>query len=652
MNMQTRIAKECTQSSGENSEINEYFIAHRDSFIAVIRALLTDFVNINPCYRSVDSARDLACFVKRLDHERLGFLSVTLPDLMSSLFSWTQGGNPSYNGWRKASRAEYPAFLGRLFFEVYNQGENHEMAFSQIYQVCVLFKKLRGPYRKTVLRKNLLSFVEVDSSLGLIDFQSEPLKPILTNAQALIQSLFKDVELTPDMLLPRPGPGATNTPVDKHLRYVPHTVYTELDEMFDYLNTFYFHHWDPVEDARRYMCLPVKEEAESRYKQIPKYLGKPRGICIEENEMQFFQQALKRYLYKLLESHPATRGRINFTSQELNRNLALAASVTQEFATLDAQEASDRVARYLVHLLFLNTPIFHQLDAVSTRLIRLPNEQLLYANKFAPMGSGVCFPVMAVTFWALIRSIIKLSSIDDSEKLSKQVYVYGDDIIIPTQAVQAVYDYLPLFGMKLNVDKSFTRGLFRESCGIHAYNGVDVTPVYVNYVTKTSQDRSDTTVLLSLIAKESQFHERGLHNTSQCLQNLVRKHYWEVPLVGANSPVLGFKRDGVTDYEEVLRFSRSVKWDPDTQQPLYNIQTVVPEYKDEGLLVEGCRYVRNLVSGKRPGTIYPQCEDDPWMPFRRDPKCFVLTSEDLGNSIPGDVEKLRVKRRWLLMSHI
>jgi len=652
MNMQIRIAKERTQSSGKTSKIDDFYRAHRDNFIAIIEALLADFVNINPCYRSVDKARDLATFVKRLNHERLGFLSKSLPDLMSSLFCWTQGGKPSYNGWRKASRAEYPAFLGRLFSEVYNQGENHEMAFAQIYQVCVLFKKLRGPYHETVLRENLRSFVEVDSSLGLIDFQSEPLKPILTNAQALITSLFKDVELSPDMFKPRPGPGATNTPVDKHLRFVPHTVYTELDEEFDYLNSYYFHYWDPVEDARKYMSLPVKEEAESRYKQIPKYLGKPRGICIEENEMQFFQQAIKRFLYKLLESHPATRGRINFTSQELNRNLALAASITQEFATLDANEASDRVARLLVHLLFLNTPIFHQLDSVSTRLIRLPDDNILYANKFAPMGSGVCFPVMAVVHWALIRSIIKLSSVEDSENLSKQVYVYGDDIIIPTVATQAIYDYLPLFGMKLNVDKSFIRGQFRESCGIHAYNGVDVTPVYVNYVPSNNQERSNTTVLLSLIAKEAQFYERGLYKTSQCLQNLVRKHYWEVPFVGADSPVLGFKRDGVTDYEEVLRFSRSVKWDPDTQQPLYNLQTVVPKYRDEGVLVEGCRYLRNLVSGKRPGTVYPQCEDDPWTPFKRDPSSFILTSEDLGNSIPGDVEDLRVRRRWLLMSHI
>lgn len=606
-------------------EIQKYYTECRGFILDMFHSVLSDFVNLNPLYRDVDLARDYKTLEMRISSEGLGFISVTLPQLMQDLFCKIEGGTPSYDGWKKHSHAEYPAFLGRLFGEVYARGPYEAVSFGQIYMICSIFKKLKGPFRESSLHRNLCSFKVVDQEIGAIDYRSDVLGPIILDASNALVHLFERMsdKYLKGFLKPRPGPGATNTPVDKYLRFRPHAIYEPLDDEFGYLDWYYKHHWDPVEDAKRYMCLPQKGDAESRFKFVPKYLFKPRGICIEENEMQFFQQSLKGFLYEWIESHPATRGRINFTHQSVNRNHALTSSISKEYATIDMSDASDRVSRELVHRLFMRTALLEPLDAVSTRRIKLPDGTTIYAHKFAPMGSGVCFPVMALVHWALICSIIRLSVLPDSEKVAQRVYVYGDDIIFPVEACEAVYTYLPLFGMKLNKTKSFYRSSFRESCGIHAYNGLDVTPVYVNYVNQLNQDRNDTTTLLSLIAKEQLFNKRGYSETARCIRKHVHSTYWLLPFVGEASPILGWRRDGRSDYRRVVPYARRRRYNADLQTPEVSLQCVVPKKEPPTDLHDGDGYLRKL-----------------------------LTNADEASTMPGSVEELTVRRRWVSVQAI
>jgi hypothetical protein len=121
------------------------------------------------------------------------------------------------------------------------------------------------------------------------------------------------------------------------------------------------------------------------------------------------------------------------------------------------------------------------IEACSTVTVVLPKVkgfkfiEEMPIKKIAPMGSAICFPIMALVHFALIKAILNRSSI--ARVNTRDVYVYGDDIIVNRQCVQAIYDYLPLFGMKINTDKSFSRSYFRESCGLHAYKGAEVTPI-------------------------------------------------------------------------------------------------------------------------------------------------------------------------------
>jgi hypothetical protein len=247
-------------------------------------------------------------------------------------------------------------------------------------------------------------------------------------------------------------------------------------------------------------------------------------------------------------------------------------------------EASDRVSRELVYRLFGDTPLWPMLDAVSTRVITFPQDikgvpSELYVQKFAPMGSAVCFPIMAIVHFALIKAIIQLSTIGSAMEVSKHVYVYGDDIIIPREAVQAVYDYLPLFGMKINEEKSFHKSYFRESCGLHAYKGKEVTPVYNNYTLTSTQERDDTTTLLSSVAKEYGYAYKGFRTTSRVIREHTHHAYGQLPFSAADSPLLAWKRDGY-DFSHMHKYyAKGRKFDWGEQSYYYKVRTTEPRFK-------------------------------------------------------------------------
>lgn len=119
-------------------------------------------------------------------------------------------------------------------------------------------------------------------------------------------------------------------------------------------------------------------------------------------------------------------------------------------------------------------------------------------RKFAPMGSAVCFPVEAICFWALALAAAYSSNATIIGEWSgyinrlftdrlrpherERVSVFGDDIIIESQHVNAVMEVLEAVGLSVNRDKSFWEGPFRESCGHDYFKGRLVTPIRCNHL--------------------------------------------------------------------------------------------------------------------------------------------------------------------------
>lgn len=279
---------------------------------------------------------------------------------------------------------------------------------------------------------------------------------------------------------------------------------------------------------------------------VPKDSRGGRVISEEPLETQWIQQGQRRVLCDAIERHPLTRGNVSFTEQGINQELARAGSDgTFPWATLDLKEASDRISLELVRTVWPE----HIVSAlIASRSIgtTLPSGEVIMFQKFAPMGSSLCFPVMALTIWS-----ISLASIIYETRLWKRgrflrngeyvldprlkthclqdlVYVYGDDIIVPESYAGTVIGALETYNLKVNVNKSFTAGPFKESCGYDAFLGVKVTPQRFSTPwssTKTAEH------LVSWCAYANACIERGDSSTAEYISDKLQALYGPLPRV-------------------------------------------------------------------------------------------------------------------------
>lgn len=218
----------------------------------------------------------------------------------------------------------------------------------------------------------------------------------------------------------------------------------------------------------------VSEDRTSRVIFVPKTWKKLRGISAEPVGLQFFQQAIYREISKAI-SKTELRHVINFHDQDRSRELALEGSCNGNFSTIDLSAASDSVTTQLVRDIFGNTNLCRWLLATRSTHTLIDNQRL-EINKFAPMGSACCFPVECLVFAGLTLHVAAKRS--RSTRLNYRKFrVFGDDIICPTSITDEVMESLSDLGFTVNTEKSYWSGDYRESCGMDAWKGFDVTPL-------------------------------------------------------------------------------------------------------------------------------------------------------------------------------
>jgi hypothetical protein len=549
--------------------------ALREFSSGYITSLLSDFHNkMHMFYSFADFTRDCRTVKVRIKNEGVYFLTTALPALMNDLLIQLEGGDADYVGFRKQANQNYPLFLNRMFEIVKSERYTvlvQAAALDTIYNVSCCFKKLRGSPDVVSHKEQYYEFVATDAEIGAINFSDESLQSILRSASTQWDNFAADISLDDVACVPRPGPGATVDSIQKCERYAPHTMYKTLNDVFPYDEWFYPDMWSVNEESRKYLSLTKAYEPYSEYLLVPKTYVKWRGICKETNEAQFFQQALRRLLAKHIKSKLSKH--LPLDDQSVHATLALEASIDRENATIDESEASDRIARLLVSIITSNTPELHDaLMAVSTRYIKPPSfagkKFLLKTHKFAPMGSGVCFPIMSLVHLFLVKAIILCHAHDipfpDRKALTQRVSVYGDDIVLPSSIVPLVYEWLPKFGMKINQTKSFVKSFFRESCGCHAYKGIDITPVFIKY-TNFSSTISDAKQLLSLVAVEADLFKREKFKTAEFLREHIHTKWNNLPYVCVNTPLVGYRRPpshpDLTDFSKLPKRQVSRRWD-------------------------------------------------------------------------------------------
>lgn len=209
----------------------------------------------------------------------------------------------------------------------------------------------------------------------------------------------------------------------------------------------------------------------NRFTSVPKDAEKDRGIAIEPSINVFFQLGYgKRIRSRLKDAGVNLR-----FGQDIHRRVVREASLRGHLASIDLSNASDTICRNLVKLL-LPPRWFLVLDDLRSKRTELEGKWYL-CEKFSSMGNGFTFELETLIFLGLILAL----DVGSSQKLvpGRNVFVFGDDIVVPTECSQDVISALSFFGMTVNRRKTFVDGPFRESCGGDFFLGVDVRPFFL-----------------------------------------------------------------------------------------------------------------------------------------------------------------------------
>jgi len=461
--------------------------------IGDLKSLHLLWVNLatNQRYKSYVQKGDILQFERRLENEGLTFLTVVLPRIGKALdrFHSTSEWIPPENfklrdelfqipnrgiealGLRPST---IPVFLGNAIEAALN---GDSIAVDCVRQLTLVFYKLEVDYGEEMEQQYLVNFEQVDQSLlsvfsGVDDLRDD----IIIRMGNIIKRVL--CNSNPLDIIPSHGSGATacRTPNwKKHHRALRY--FAKLDDVYPYSDYFFFSPTHLVDEYERLENSLPESVPKARVCLVPKDSRGPRVISCEPAEFMFIQQGIMKLLYRTLETHPLTSGFVNFTDQTINRELARFSSKDDlRLATIDLSDASDRVSLELVRRVFPEN-WFRALEACRSEVTVLPNSKEIKLNKFAPMGSSCCFPVEALVFWAC--AVATIQRITRKERSYPNVYVYGDDIILDSDFFEPIVSGLESIGLKVNRDKSYWKGPFRESCGGDFHRGVDVTPVRV-----------------------------------------------------------------------------------------------------------------------------------------------------------------------------
>lgn len=497
--------------------------------------------------------RDIKTIISRVEHEGLSFLTITLPSFGSELeraLAEGELGPTRFRSFKKHGRA--PVFLRGFLDLVFDRSTGRILnepiveAIEAIRQIAYAFKKLKISCTPERERAAINKFVK---SEHIFDVALDPgdITYFSDISRVLWSSVLNpDVEFTlgKSAFVPKHGPGATAERISGNQKFVVRNWHDRLEPYFPL-----FHNAFSSESAygsREFEGVSIiSEDSEQpvRVIPVPKTLKGPRIIAIEPVCMQYAQQAISGELVSLLERHPLTAGHVNFTDQSVNRRLALMSSEDESLATLDLSSASDRVPRSLALHMFDSVPLLRDaIDACRSRRAELPSGEVIPLKKFASMGSALCFPVEAMYFYticvaALIRQHNLPVDYTSIKQCASKVFVYGDDIIVPADSAGIVADHLHKYYCKVNMSKSFWTGRFRESCGMDAYAGYEVTPTYVRHM--PPRDRRKPEALISWVETSNLFYKRGYWTTSDYMIKLVEKQLGKLPVVGEKCAGLG-----------------------------------------------------------------------------------------------------------------
>ncbi|UJQ85666.1 MAG: putative replicase protein [Alehxovirus allofundivicinum] len=569
----------------------------RDGYVSGLYcAMLKDIAERHPELRA-DSERDCKRLLSLIKTRGSPYYLVDLPSFGKHLDQClakghlTKSGIAGFRSYR--SRGPVPRLFKGLFLRVFDDfgqllSDPDVTSIGYLRQLCAVAKKLLIECPDPSTWEQVDEFFKIDREVRspTLDWDGDDLGPYDTNDlhfgdhvssgpddsslfklddsptsldvdyYATVQSVADAVTAEIGGFDPiewkfRHGPGAVSDLRKDKFKYLFPNWPEKLEKVFPMADFAFasFDHWVDFLSQDGLHGSFLNHEPPSRLIAVPKTFSGPRLIASEPVAHQWCQQSIRDFLVRRVEA-TSLGNCISFRDQRPNQDFALRASDTQSHSTIDLSSASDRISCWVIERLFRRSPtLLSALHAVRTRWItqdidmKSPSHHRL--RKFTTMGSAVTFPVQTILF-----AIISISAILYREKLkvsydnirhaSRRVRVFGDDIIVPLHVHDDVVALLTDLQLKVNPSKTFATGRFRESCGVDAYAGHDVTKVSIRHVPSVSSPAS----VLSAVDTHNLFYKKKWHYVCQYIKKAVDDlRRYRFRLVGSDSGAIGWACD-------------------------------------------------------------------------------------------------------------
>lgn len=548
-----------------------------EEVVCLYDSLFEDLSNMHPSIK-VELQRDLSRLHSGASNSGLPFFTITLPEMTKYLRKSLEIGfldpvRPPFLGMKSRQDAR-PRFFYGLWSNIFEADGTLRLdrdisSIQSLTQIFHLAKKLNMKCEQRYVEMAIADFREIEESLprswddtwdhddpiwcrrdghpiwgaiavddrqtSLFD-DSNPLlrtgvDPDWSGFRNFVARLSSQLgDLHPFEVKPKHGPGAI---ADKS----PYTKYdgrywtSRLEKVFPY-------DWFGA-PSPEYLDYVDFREFPSRLIAVPKTQSGPRLIAAEPTAHQWIQGGLQRWLERAIKDTILVNC-IDFRSQVKSQDLALDSSRSKSHATIDLKSASDRLTTRLVEYCFQgNRSLLDALHASRTRCVEVQPGELILLRKFSTQGSACTFPVQTMVFSMLaIWAVALVEGRKDWESLSdfsKQVRVFGDDIIVPNNAYEVLTSLLTTCLLKVNTSKSFSQGEFRESCGMDAYAGVDITPAYFRQLPDTA-----ATSLESIVECSNNFFKKGYwHTADRILKTVSHKEIKNLLVKSLDSGAFG-----------------------------------------------------------------------------------------------------------------
>lgn len=541
-------------------------------------------------------ARDFQTIENRVENEGTPFLTNTLPIFAKAIDTALVNGRltpPLHFSLMRGTLI--PNFLRVLTSRVFEQDGTVKIdpcisAVRDLRQILYLLYKYEEPYKEEVINDFIDKFRRTDVELGWAHFVGRHFSThlcVLEVARTLLSDLLRDY--VSDDIVPSHGPGAVASGQKNWEKMKFAVKYDCIHQRFPYYNFFVANAMDLAATVRMYKDRPVSPSGVAKTVLVPKDARGPRLISMEPTEFMWIQQGIMKKLVDWIEHHPLTRGHVNFTDQEINRSLALQGSISGDCVTLDMKEASDRISLWLVRMLFADLPLLDDILATRTEATELPSGEVHLMRKFAPMGSALCFPIMSLVHWSLAVATLYVYEGVPLKQGRASVYVYGDDIIIKGQNHTALFDVFPRFELQFNEGKCCTTGIFRESCGMDAVMGQEVTPLKLKKQLPVSP--YDATGYVAYVDYINSLWSAAYYSSSDYIKDYIEEIFGVIPSVSLDSDAPGLKVERA-EYSNARKFHR--RWNKKLQRYEYKVKKI--RGKKHCTPMDRCEYQRKLMN--------------------------------------------------------